>query len=672
MIGIAESMLDGATGTLSPIQQQNLAIVAQSGRRLSNLINDILDFSKLKENTLDLNLKPVALRTLVEMVLALSQSLVGKKNLQLLNAVPADLPAVAADANRLQQILYNLVGNGIKFTESGVLEVSARLLEIRREERQGEELTSLPDSGCKHCAPKTPDSPMLAITVSDTGIGIPQEKIDSIFASFEQGDGSTAREYGGTGLGLAVTKQLVALHGGEIWVETEVGEGSKFTFTLPVSTEMVEGEEVEVVAVREAIASPAPIAPADLDSGVDAGQFQILIVDDEPVNLQVLVNLLSLEKNYAIAQADNGLEAIEAISRGFKPDLILLDVMMPKMTGYEVCQHLRQQFPANELPILLLTAKNQTEDLVKGLASGANDYLTKPINKSELLARLKTQLRLSQLNKAYSYFVPRQFLQFLNKESIIDVALGDQVEREMSVLFADIRNFTTLSEDMTPEENFKFINSYLSQMEPAILEHQGFIDKFIGDAIMALFSHSADDAVMAGIAMLQCLAEYNAVRERLNRTPLQIGIGINTGELMLGTVGGRNRMDGTAIGDTVNLASRIEGLTKEYQVSLLISEQTFLGLANPEQYCLRALAPVKVKGKSEKVAVYEVFDADPPALKASKVATQHRFSEALSFYRHKQFEQAEFCFQDCLYRNRGDTVARIYLERCRRERRQKP
>ena len=169
----------------------------------------------------------------------------------------------------------------------------------------------------------------------------------------------------------------------------------------------------------------------------------------------------------------------------------------------------------------------------------------------------------SELTDAYGRFVPHQFLNLLGYESIIDVNLGDQVQQEMSVLFADIRDFTTLSETMTPQENFNFINAYLSRMEPAITSNNGFIDKYIGDAIMALFSDFADDAVKAGIAMLNILTNYNEDRQRVGYIPIQIGIGINSGSLMLGTVGGKSRMDSTVISDAVNLASHIEGLTKD-------------------------------------------------------------------------------------------------------------
>ncbi|UWU46884.1 PAS domain S-box-containing protein [Limnospira platensis C1] len=225
---------------------------------------------------------------------------------------------------------------------------------------------------------------------------------------------------------------------------------------------------------------------------------------------------------------------------------------------------------------------------------------------------------LFELNQSFFRFVPHQFLQYLGKDSIVDVQLGDNVQREMSVLFADIRDFTSLSEQMTPEDNFKFINAYLSHVEPAIAEYRGFVDKYIGDEIMALFSQSADDALRAGIRMLDLLAEYNKTRRRTDptkptyRPPIEIGIGINTGKLMLGTVGGKSRMDGTVIGDAVNLASRLEGLTKNYGVSLLISHYTFVRLNHINEYGIRLIDHVQVKGKLEMVSVFEVFDADPP------------------------------------------------------------
>ena len=651
MIGLAESLIDGAAGELSDLQKKNLLMIAQSGHRLANLVNDLLDFSKLKHQKIDLQLKPVGLREVVEVVLTLSRTLVGSKDLQLINEISPDFPPALADENRLQQILHNLVGNAIKFTDHGKIVLSAKWLVP-------------PDASARDRS-----KGRLAISVRDTGIGIEEDKLGSIFESFEQADGSTAREYGGTGLGLAIAKQLVELHGGKMVVRSKVGVGSQFIFSLPVAEgkafPLGRSVSASSIAVPAANESEEFLLSLPTNSGIlnkeQGRNFKILIVDDEPINLQVLVNHLSTH-NYGITQASNGIEALKLIKEGFKPDLILLDVMMPRMTGYEVTQKIRQKFPANELPILMLTAKNQVEDLVEGLNVGANDYLTKPIKKNELLARLKMHLRLSNINTAYSRFVPRQFLQLLGKESIVDVKLGDNVQQEMSILFADIRSFTTLSERMTPEENFRFINSYLSRMEPAIIENNGFIDKYIGDAIMALFNGSADDAVQAGISMRKRLVKYNQNRQSVGYVPIEIGIGINTGVLMLGTVGGHNRMDGTVISDAVNLASRLEGLTKVYGAPLLISDQTFLRLEKPDDYAIRIIDKVKVKGKSEMVSVFEVFDADPPEIRSVKLATKTIFELALTYYYLQDFGEAAVLFEEYLRQNPQDKVAQIYFE----------
>ncbi|WP_414545420.1 AAA family ATPase [Nostoc sp. CCY0012] len=277
-------------------------------------------------------------------------------------------------------------------------------------------------------------------------------------------------------------------------------------------------------------------------------------------------------------------------------------------------------------------------------------------------ARLYTDL--AALNQAYERFVPRQFLQFLNKDSIVDVQLGDQVQREMSVLFTDIRSFTTLSESLTPAENFQFINSYLSRMEPIIIQNNGFIDKYIGDAIMALFTGDADDAVQAGIAMLQTLVTYNQDLQTQGLLPIQIGIGINTGSLILGTVGGVNRMDSTVISDAVNLASRIEGLTKTFNTPLLITDQTYQRLQNCDRFDIRVVGQVKVKGKITAVTVHEVFTADPAIVREGKLITKELFAEALKLYEQQQFTAAAEVFQDCLQQNPLDQVAQIYLAQC--------
>ncbi|OLP17250.1 guanylate cyclase [Leptolyngbya sp. 'hensonii'] len=644
IIGIAESLMDGATGPLSEKTNANLAMVASSGRRLSSLINDILDFSKLQHKTITLQLRPVGLKELTDVVLTLSQPLVGKKPIQLVNAIGSDIPWVEADENRVQQILYNLIGNAIKFTESGQIQVQAKSI-----------------------------GRLLEVSVADTGIGISSDKLERIFAAFEQADGSTARVYGGTGLGLAITRQLVELHGGHIRVASIVGQGSTFTFTLPVVHETVpiapatpQPQHLLTPLQATAVSPPeldeVPLMTAEAFQSVNK-EFKILIVDDEPVNLQVLKNNLVLQ-NYSITQASSGQEALDIIQNGFKPDLMLLDIMMPKMTGYEVCQKLRETFLPSELPIVMLTAKNQTADLVEGFSSGANDYLTKPFSKSELLARIKTHINLAKINSVYSRFVPDKFIRFLGHESIVDVKLGDQIQKVMTILFSDIRSFTTLSEVMTPEENFKFINEYLSQVTPIIHGHRGFIDKYIGDAVMALFPESADDAVQGAIGMQHQVTRYNDLRRQQGQPPIAIGIGLHTGILMLGIIGEAQRMESTVISDAVNLASRLEGLTKLYSVGILISEQTLQQLDRPADYKYRYLDRVILKGKTAPVSVYEVYDADAPAIIALKDQTADLFAEGLKQYYQQNFTIAQQHFHEVLRVNPQDEGARLYVRRC--------
>lgn len=650
IIGLAESLIDGVAGKLPEKALFDLSLLVSSGRRLSNLINDLLDFSQMRNQHVKLQLRPIGLREMADIVLMLNQPLIGQKNLQLVNEIPSNIPLVSADENRIQQILHNLVANGIKFTENGHVTISAKIADLPRMGKGVE------------------------ITISDSGIGIEKKNRIRIFESFEQGDGSTARQYGGTGLGLAVTKQLVELHGGEIRVESTIGVGSRFIFTLPISNDQkvpenksaqdlqLSSKNIElqrIVSTNEQLNVNDNKPVTDIEYDI----FKILIVDDEPVNRQVLTNYLSLQ-NYELIQATNGIEALEIMKAGFKPDMILLDVMMPKMTGLEVCRKIRERMQANELPILMLTAKNRVSDMVEGLAAGANDYLAKPISKNELLARIKTHIQLYNINLAYSRFVPIEFIHLLNKKNVVDVSLGDQIEKEMTILFSDVRGFTSLSEMMTPQENFDFINTYFGQMEPIIHQHQGIIDKYIGDAIMALFPTCADDAVKGAIAMLEKLNKHNKLLKRAGFQIIKIGIGLHTGSLMLGTIGGQKRMDGTVISDAVNLASRIEGMTKIYGATLLISEDTYTNLQEPSQYAIRTIDKVRVKGKSKAVTVYEVFDGDAPSIREMKMKTSDDFKQGLTYYHQKQFVQATNCFKQILQNYADDKAAQIYLERC--------
>ncbi len=277
-------------------------------------------------------------------------------------------------------------------------------------------------------------------------------------------------------------------------------------------------------------------------------------------------------------------------------------------------------------------------------------------------ARLYTHLK--SLNNAYERFVPQEFVKILRKSSILDVKLGDQIRQHMTILFSDIRSFTSLSEELTPEENFRFINSYLSHMGPLVRKNNGFIDKFIGDSIMALFPESADDAIHAGISMLQRLREYNEGRKRAGYIPIRIGIGINSGMLMLGTLGEEDRMESTVISDSVNLASRMEKLTKIYGTPLLISEECLKHLSHPEKFQTRFVDVVAVQGKSHPIKLIEILNAYDPEVIELKLSTVDIFQEGWQALLDGNNDAARSCFEKCVAIIPNDLLFKIYLDRC--------
>lgn len=412
----------------------------------------------------------------------------------------------------------------------------------------------------------------------------------------------------------------------------------------------------------------------------------ILIVDDNPNNLRLLSRMLR-DQGHKVRSVVSGHMALIA-AQAAPPDLMLLDINMPEMNGYEVCQRLKSDEQTGDIVVIFISALGEVLDKVKAFRAGGVDYITKPFQVEEVLVRVETHLRLrhlqqqlrennntleqrvaertaelEKLNAAYERFVPRQFLSLLQKENIVETRLGDHVHRDMTIMFSDIRCFTSMSEQMTPQENFTFINAYLSRVSPIIRTHNGFIDKFIGDAIMALFPGSADDAVQAAIGMKQVVECYNVERQAEGHPSIRIGIGLHTGSVMLGTVGEVERMQGTVISDAVNVAARLEGLTKTYGASIIISEQTLRCLEDPTRYHFRFVDKVQVKGKRDAVSVLEIFDGSEEALVTLQLQTRDEFEEGLLLYRSKKFAEASVRFNKVLEWNADDKAARIYLQR---------
>jgi two-component system, sensor histidine kinase ChiS len=361
IIGICDSLIDGIAGSLPGRATANLNLISSSARRLASLIDDILDYARLRTSDITLSVKDIDLRQITEVVLTIVKATAPSKEIALINDIESGFPAVRGDENRLQQILFNLVGNAVKFTKTGQVKVFAE------------------DKGS-----------IVMVHVQDTGMGIPPHMLDAIFRSFEQIDGTTVRNHGGTGLGLPITRKLVELQGGTIHVQSVENQGSTFSFTLqkgrtgkqPVRKQVTPWKHTDMPAEHTLIRN----------HNGGTGE-KILIVDDETTNIRVLQNFLFLE-NYRFSHATHGIQAIEMLeSREF--DLVLLDIMMPRMSGYEVLNHIRKTRTAYELPVLMLTAGKQNREMVAAFQAGANDYLTKPIDRLELITRIKTQLSLS-------------------------------------------------------------------------------------------------------------------------------------------------------------------------------------------------------------------------------------------------------------------------------------
>jgi len=293
------------------------------------------------------------------------------------------------------------------------------------------------------------------------------------------------------------------------------------------------------------------------------------------------------------------------------------------------------------------------------------------IARRSALAYLSSQeqtRRAEGLAQSYGRFVPREFLSLLGKDTIEHVRLGDQIQLEMTVLFADIRAFTTLSEDLTPVENFNFLNSYLSRISPVVRRNRGFIDKYLGDGIMALFPRNPQDAVRAGLELMDTVRVFNGHRANVGYRPIAIGVGINTGSLMLGTIGESSRMEGTVISDAVNLASRLEGLTRTFGASIIVSESLLTASPEAARMPHRCLGKVKVKGKSRAITVYEIIDAPD----AARVRTRAPFEKALAAFQRGRYREAEAGFAAVLEADSSDRAALFYLSRARSSRTVKP
>jgi two-component system sensor histidine kinase ChiS len=366
LIGIAETLAAGAAGELTAMQRSQLQLITFSARRLSRLVDDLLDLYRIRHGRLRLDIHPVHVASSIKNVLQLSEPLLHGEPVTLSVEIPADMPFVMADPVRFEQILYNLLGNAIKYTDQGSIRIAA-----------------------------THHGDCVAIHVEDTGIGIAGDNLDRIFQPLEQaGSAETSRAPEGTGLGLTIARQLATLLSGELTASSELGQGSCFTLRLPAAPvasadDAPAGEWLDGGRLRETM-DRAKLA----DLPAAAGAPVILVVDDEPINIQVLRNVLQ-PQGYVVRVAESGIEALNLVER-LRPDLVILDVMMPGMSGLEVAKQIRARHSLLDMAILMVTARSRTRDVIAGFEHGANDYVIKPFVKDELLARVATLVEVSR------------------------------------------------------------------------------------------------------------------------------------------------------------------------------------------------------------------------------------------------------------------------------------
>lgn len=371
IIGLSE-LLNISTSNLSKDEIQSLALINTSAKRLSNLVNDITMLSKLKNGDIKLQRNPVDIGKLVESIVKFCGLTLDNKNLNIINLVDTKVPCVLGDEERIMQILFNLLGNAIKFTYQGSIKISY-----------------------------TVKTDFLEVSIEDSGIGIPKNKLENIFDIYEQVEGISDK-YGGTGLGLYITRKIVELHGGIIWVESVPGKGSVFSFTLPLCKfkdrdNNISIQKQNISSYDEEDMFNDTSARFNIDgSRIETSEnrrHKVLIVDDEYVNRRVLESYLTTE-NLVTINASTGKEALMLLERHEDIDLVILDMMIPDLLGCEISSIIRQKKSLFELPILIMTANNNTENLVLAFEYGANDYLAKPFNQQELLARVNTLIAL--------------------------------------------------------------------------------------------------------------------------------------------------------------------------------------------------------------------------------------------------------------------------------------
>lgn len=614
--------LESAVTQEQGLSAEQSVIALRNSRRLLRLVNQLLDLQRLDAGRMQPQFRPCGLLELVSQVVDSFRPYCEKKQISLLTVLQ-DCPPVYLDLEKFDKVLYNLLSNAIKFTEAGgSIEV------VLRPEGQ-------------HCQ----------IQVRDTGIGIRKDQLPNLFERFRQADGSANRSHEGSGLGLALVKELVELHGGRVTVDSVYGKGTTFTIWLqagmahlpthqvieiPAELEQsratVELADIETElhdaadsrqshalthVVPETLANDRRLPPSSKDSLPAA---KVLVVEDN-ADMRSYVSGVLQGAGYEIHTARHGGEGFQ-IAQTLQPHLIVTDLMMPSVSGLELIQQIRQDAALRGTPIILLTAKVDEDTRIEGAEKGADAYLSKPFNDRELLAEVRNLLALkenerkvAELNTYLTKSVLRRFLPppLVEKAAQGELTLDLRPEpRMITILFSDIIGFTQLSNTLRSRKVAELLNEYLTDMTHAIFEHGGTVDKFMGDAILAIFGApeeiSPNEQVRRAIAAARQM--YRTL-EKLNdrwqaqgiEQQVQFRCGIHQGTAVVGMFGGEERADYTAIGPSVNIAARIQEAATAGTILVSAAVADYLEL---EEDAITKCSPLQLKGVDETVLTFSI------------------------------------------------------------------
>jgi GAF domain-containing protein/response regulator RpfG family c-di-GMP phosphodiesterase len=622
-ITLIQGPLESAVAANEGLSYSQSAIALRNSRRLLRLVNQLLDLQRLDAGKMQPSFRPCDLVQLVSQIVESFRPYCEKKGLRLVNQLN-ECPTVYLDMEKIDKVVYNLLSNAMKFTPDGGT-ISIRV------QNQGE-----------RCF----------LQVKDTGIGIRKEQIPMLFERFRQAEGSENRSYEGTGLGLALVKELVEMHGGQVSVESVYGEGTTFTVWFVPGKAHLPPEEV-LETPTELNNSRASVELADLElleantdksesksesksetttnlsltsenqQPVSNSQYRILVVDDNP-DLRAYVSDILRSNGYQVHTARNGAEGFR-IAKDMVPSLIVSDLMMPLVSGLEMIRSIRSEDKLKGTPIILLTAKVDEETRIESTEKGADAYLAKPFNHRELLAEVRNLLalkenerRVIELNTYLTESVLKRFLPpaLVKKAAAGNLTLDLRPEpRLVTVLFSDIVGFTQLSNTLRSRRVAELLNEYLEAMTKAVFDNGGTVDKFMGDAILALYgapeeltpNEQVRRAINTARAMHRSLGELNhrwrvqGIFDSDGRNGLQFRCGIHQGTAVVGMFGSAERADYTAIGPSVNIASRLQ--VAAVPGTILVSAAVADYLEEDE---ITKGSPLELKGVDETVLTFAV------------------------------------------------------------------